>query len=256
MEELIVYRSYDNFDRCQELVHLLTQNDIPFETEQIQKAENQPFKGSYSGNLLFIVKIKKADLERANTLYEFSLAKTEDHYFSHFSNNELEQVLIDSEEWAAGDILIAHLLLAQRNIKPDESKLEFERMKKREVFHVPQKGNTLNILLAFLLPYFAFAVLILHAPFLFCFFFALAGGAIGINFRFNYRRDGEGTKYTYYDARTRQWGFYAWLHAFVIIAFLIYTGISSHPKPGNDKSCLPLGKAAFIFFPPSAGAGT
>ncbi len=231
-EQLIVYRSYENFDRCEELTRLLNQNNIPFELEQYQKSQSDPFTGGYSGNLQFIVKLRQADFGRVNTLYESAPAEIAGHYFLQFSNQELEKVLIDSEEWSPGDIQVARLILLQRNAVPDENKLEILRMKKREEFYAPKKGNTLNILLAFGLPYFCIPVLILHAPLLFCYSFAFSGFAIGMNFKYNYRRDKEGTKFSYYDARTRQCGFFAVLHALLMGGVLICWGIASsfqHP---------------------------
>ena len=115
-QQLIVYRSYDNFDRCAELTSLLNQHNIPFETEQFQKSKDELFTGRYSGALQFIVKISPTDLSRANTLYEYSLATTENHSFHLLSNKELEGVLVDSEEWADGDIHI-HLSVQDTTVR-------------------------------------------------------------------------------------------------------------------------------------------
>jgi hypothetical protein len=235
-QQLIVYRSYDNFDRCAELTSLLNQHNIPFETEQFQKSKDELFTGRYSGALQFIVKISPTDLSRANTLYEYSLATTENHSFHLLSNKELEGVLVDSEEWAAGDIHMARLILAKRNIRPDEKKLELARMQKREEFCAPETGHPLNIALAFLLPYFCIPVLLLHAPLFFSFFLAGSGFAIGLYFKSNYRRDKEGTRYAQYCARTRKWGLLAMIHALMFVLTLLYLEMKSNSVASNTNT--------------------
>lgn len=120
MDEFQLYQSYSSAQVAQPLLTLLQQNGIPFDASTDTGGPN--FDPTFAHNTAystFMVKLSGADFERVRQLEEGlnadALASiSPDHYLFGFSDAELFDVLIKSDEWNSFDVAAAGQLLRQR----------------------------------------------------------------------------------------------------------------------------------------------
>lgn len=155
MENYSVFRKYPTLEQAQELIVLLEQNTI---TSQL--ADNiSPLDATFSGNTVqhqYEVKIHPSDFERANQLVD-ELAKheieqvAEDHYLFGFTNEELYEVLLKSDEWSEFDYALAQKILTQRGKSIDTDLLEGLKKTRLELLAKPETGQKPWIIAGYIL---------------------------------------------------------------------------------------------------------
>lgn len=145
MENYSVFRKYPTLEQAQELIGLLQKNNIA-----TQLADNiAPFDATFSGNTVqnqYEIKIQRSDFEKATQLVD-ELAENaieqvaEDHYLFDFTNEELYEVLIKSDEWSEFDYALAQKILTQRGKSIDKDLLEGLKKTRLELLAKPEENQ-------------------------------------------------------------------------------------------------------------------
>lgn len=136
IENFIAFRSFPTLIQAKELETLLKENNI----ETILGDNLPPIDITFSGSSLqnqYEVKIDASDFQKAELILEKqteNLLETvdPDYYLLSFTNEELYEILLNSDEWNVFDYKLAQKLLNERGktIDPDMlASLKKERLK-------------------------------------------------------------------------------------------------------------------------------
>ena len=114
---------------AQELVDLLEENQIEFERKESALNDHAVYMGSNPFDTEITISIPNTDFERADEILAKESKKTfdqitPDYYLLEFSNEELLEIIMKSDEWSAFDFELAKHLLEQRGEKIDAEKIE------------------------------------------------------------------------------------------------------------------------------------
>lgn len=127
-EAFSIFRKYSNLEQAQELKMLLSNNNI----ESILDNNIPPVDVTFIGNTLnheFEVRIKATDFNKAEAILnnheDISLEEVDkDYYLFNFSNEELYDVLLKSDEWSAFDYSLTQKILTNREQSIDKNLLD------------------------------------------------------------------------------------------------------------------------------------
>jgi hypothetical protein len=158
------FQKFSNKNLALELGSFLEQNKIDFELEDNSPRLDASF-GSGDFSKEYAIKIAKADFEQANRLLiEMSVNDLEgidkDYYLFAFTDQELLDIIVTSDEWSKFDFMLAQKLLRERGkeISSDEvEKLQNDRLSE---LAKPERTQSAAIFAGY--------------------FFALMGGLLGI----------------------------------------------------------------------------
>ncbi|GGG30230.1 hypothetical protein GCM10011344_33950 [Dokdonia pacifica] len=135
-EQYAIFRKFPNLELATELKELLENHNIP-----CLLGDNVPSVDvTFSGNTLqheVEVRIPQEDFETATKLLEKNAKNIineidRDYYLFDFTNEELYEILLKSDEWSAFDYTLAQNILLERGKPVDESllnSLKNERLK-------------------------------------------------------------------------------------------------------------------------------
>lgn len=135
-ENYSIFKKFPTLEQANELKELLNDNGI----ESIL-ADNIPSVDiTFSGNTLqneFEVRIKQSDFKKAGEILENKAENLidqidKDYYLFEFTNEELYEILLKSDEWNAFDYTLAQKILKQRGKSVDKellNSLKNERLK-------------------------------------------------------------------------------------------------------------------------------
>jgi hypothetical protein len=126
-EAFSIFRKYSNLEQAQELKMLLSNNNI----ESILDDNIPPVDVTFIGNTLnheFEVRIKATDFNKAEAILnnheDIALEEVDkDYYLLNFSNEELCDVLLKSDEWSAFDYSLTQKILTNREQSIDKNLL-------------------------------------------------------------------------------------------------------------------------------------
>jgi hypothetical protein len=145
--EFITYQKFNDIELANELIAVLSENDIPYTMEE----EAPVFDPSFSFKEIvteYAVKINAGDFERVNQL----LAESEkdnvnnadkDYYLFSFTDAELMEVITKADEWSAFDNQLAQKIMADRgkSITDEQiSRIKEERIEELKKPDAPQTG--------------------------------------------------------------------------------------------------------------------
>jgi hypothetical protein len=127
-EAFSIFRKYSNLEQAQELKMLLSNNNI----ESILDDNIPPVDVTFIGNTLnheFEVRIKATDFNKAEAILnnheDIALEEVDkDYYLFNFSNEELYDVLLKSDEWSAFDYSLTQKILTNREQSIDKNLLD------------------------------------------------------------------------------------------------------------------------------------
>lgn len=136
IEKFNVFRSFPTLAQAQELEVLLNENNI----STVLRDNIPPVDVTFSGSTLlnqYEVKISPLDFEKAEFILEGEAENLLDkidkeYYLFSFTNDELYEILIKSDEWNPFDYKLAQKLLINRGEKVDAkmlNSLKKERLK-------------------------------------------------------------------------------------------------------------------------------
>jgi hypothetical protein len=160
----ITFRKFNNKNLALELGSFLEENKIDFELE-----DNSPrLDASFGGGELskeYSVMIKKVDFQQANhLLLESSVNDFEDidkdYYLFTFTDEELLDIIVRSDEWSKFDFMLAQKLLTERGKEISRAEVEKLQIDRLNELAKPERTQSAAIFAGY--------------------FFALMGGVLGI----------------------------------------------------------------------------
>jgi len=135
-EEYSIFKQFPTIEQAKEVQLLLNENNI----ETVIGDNAPPVDITFTGDTLrneIEIRIKQSDFEKAHIIIEkeneISIEDVDqDYYLLQFTNEELYEILLKSDEWGAFDYSLAQKLLIQRGKSVDKellSALKKERIK-------------------------------------------------------------------------------------------------------------------------------
>ncbi|HIC31230.1 MAG TPA: hypothetical protein EYO76_04860, partial [Flavobacteriaceae bacterium] len=135
-ENYSIFRSFPSVGLAVELQNLLSKNGVDYEL-----ADNLPSVDvTFSGNTVndkFEIRIDPKDFEKAENILEKDAENIineidPDYYLFQFTNDELYEILLKSDEWNAFDYTLAQKILTERGKSIDKdllNSLKTQRLK-------------------------------------------------------------------------------------------------------------------------------
>ncbi|WP_347923681.1 hypothetical protein [Pontimicrobium sp. SW4] len=135
-ENYSIFRKFSTLEQATELKDLLNENGI----ESILADNVPPVDVTFSGSTLnnqVEIRIKQSDFKKAEEILEKNAEELidqidKDYYLFEFTDEELYEVLLKSDEWNAFDYTLAQKILKQRGKSVDKellNSLKNERLK-------------------------------------------------------------------------------------------------------------------------------
>ena len=126
-ENYSIFRKFWTLEQATELKNLLNENGI----ESILADNIPPLDVTFSGSTLnnqFEIRIKQSDFKKAEEILEENAEELidqidKDYYLFEFTDEELYEVLLKSDEWNAFDYTLAQKILKQRGKSVDKDLL-------------------------------------------------------------------------------------------------------------------------------------
>lgn len=121
MPEFLTYSKYYNVEDAEDITQLLYKNGIQFLLQKDKELLDKIYIGD-SIDPMIVLKIQSNDFEKVNRLLKEDAKRQvatlpTDYYLLHFTNEELQNVLTNPNDWNAFDQGIAEELLTKRNVE-------------------------------------------------------------------------------------------------------------------------------------------
>lgn len=219
--KFLTFQQFNDPALAEELVDLLAENHIAYETEEEQVVVNPLTAINNELTMVYRVRINAGDFSRVTQLlkerddqYINNVAK--DYYLFDFTNDELTEILEKEDEWSSFDYELAKKILRDRGIAVDDRKLAVMKAARLEELRMPERSNTVWLYIGY--------------------FFAFLGGVLGLFIGWHLARHKktlpDGEQVYAYSENDRKHGrviFYISLVCFVIaIALRIFTEARYH----------------------------
>src|SRR5476651_2380419 len=110
--EFLTFRKFNDPALASDLIALLDENHIEYQTEQNSLVGNPLLVSGGEATEEWTIKLRQPDFDKVNTLLVADEAKAideveKDYYLFDFTNEELREVLIKADEWSAFDFALA-----------------------------------------------------------------------------------------------------------------------------------------------------
>ncbi len=145
-ETYSIFRTFSNIEQVTELQNALTENDIKTIIDDNSPPVDVTFTGGGAINHKIEVRIKPSDFKKAEKILE-QLAKQNlndidpDYYLFDFSDEELYDILLRSDEWNKFDYTLAQKLLKDRGKNVDEALLKALKKQRLEELAKPDENQ-------------------------------------------------------------------------------------------------------------------
>lgn len=135
MEEFIEYQRFQTLKDASFLIDLLDANQIIFKIDDsttrfdVAATTNNPLEGG------IVVLIRPADKKRVDQI-NFKTTETasiDDHYMYSLSDNDIIDIIVNSEGWTKEELILAKEISKQRNLKPTAELIKSLRKDKEAV---------------------------------------------------------------------------------------------------------------------------
>ena len=164
IENFIAFRTFPTLNQAKELEALLNKNNI----KNVLADNIAPVDITFSGSTVknqYEIQIYSADFEKAETILEKEIENTldqidDDYYLLSFTNEELYEVILNSDEWNIFDYKLAQKILANRGKTMDTEMLATLKNERLKILSKPEENQKPWIIAGYL--------------------FAFLGGGIGI----------------------------------------------------------------------------
>ncbi|MGY3055760.1 hypothetical protein ACVWYG_003986 [Pedobacter sp. UYEF25] len=146
--QFLTYQKFNDKLLANELAQTLTANNVEFVFED----SSPHFDPSFANNETskeYLIKLQKPDFEKADEVLMNLSAKdidavSPDHYLFNFTDDELKDLLLKSDEWSKYDYLLAQKILDNRGYKIDEkaiNKIKEQRIEELSKAEKSQKNS-------------------------------------------------------------------------------------------------------------------
>ncbi len=157
-ESFSVFRKYPTLGQVKELEVLLHEHEIVTQiTDNIAPIDSS-FTGSMAQNQ-YELKISIVDFEKAEKVLEDHAENSlievgEDHYLFGFSDDELYEILLKSDEWSELDYMLARKILTQRGKAIDTELLKALKRQRLELLAKPDENQKPWIIAGYIFAFF------------------------------------------------------------------------------------------------------
>lgn len=145
--EFLTFRKFDDPALASDLITLLDENHIEYQTEQNSLVGNPLLVSGGEANNEWTIKLRQPDFDKVNTLLVADETQAidgveKDYYLFDFTNEELRDVLIKADEWSAFDFALARKILTDRGISIDDKEIEIIKNYRLETLKEPEKAQS------------------------------------------------------------------------------------------------------------------
>lgn len=203
------FRKVSTLEEANEIKEILEKDNISVWISKDEGNLDVVLSGEVNPNK-FEVLIEAADREKAEYIF-LTLAKDElnhvptDYYLFSFTDDELQQVIIEKDEWNEFDILLSEKILNDRGVKFNSEELKLKQEDRKKELSKPEGGQ-----LAWLI---------------FGYIFAFGGGFIGLLLGYNIwqakNKLPDGSKVYAYNENVRKHGKIIFIISLVIFPITI-----------------------------------
>jgi hypothetical protein len=156
--QFLTYQKFSDKTLADELMETLTSNKIEFLFEDATPHFDHTFANNQTNNE-YLVKLKSSDFEKADNILTALSSKDlnavdQDHYLFDFTDEELRDILLKSDEWSKYDYLLAQKILQDRGHKIDTEKIKALKEKRIEELATPDKNQKLSIVAGYVFAMF------------------------------------------------------------------------------------------------------
>jgi hypothetical protein len=143
--KLAVYKRFQEVELAQEFEATLKENNIECQLVDNSQAVDITFTGNTLQNEIQLL-IKQSDFEAADRVLENEAVKMydqvdKDYYLFEFSNEELYEILLKSDEWSSFDYKLAQKLLSERGQEVNEALLNTLKKQRLDDLSKPEEGQ-------------------------------------------------------------------------------------------------------------------
>ena len=143
----VEYQRFIDSQSVKDMVEILETNAIPYELENYETAFNPLFARATADSLNreYCLKIRKHDFSKLETILN-ELSKIElgnadpDYYLFSFTNEQLQEIIINKDEWNQYDFLLAKQILGERGFKITDEMIESYKKARIEKLSEPEKS--------------------------------------------------------------------------------------------------------------------
>lgn len=156
-DNFVSYKKYSNLEQALELKQILENNEIDVVLTDNVAPVDITFSGSTVQNQVEI-KIKPTDFAKADTVLKNETSKyldeiDKDYYLFQFTNNELYEILLKSDEWGEFDYNLAQKILKDRGKSVDEDMLFSLKRQRLEELAKPEASQKGWIVVGYILTF-------------------------------------------------------------------------------------------------------
>jgi len=153
--EFLTFRKFNDPALASDLIALLDENNIEYETEQNSLVGNPLLVSGGEATEEWTIKLRQPDFDKVNTLLVADEAKAideveKDYYLFDFTNEELKDVLIKADEWSAFDFALARKLLKERGINIDDREIETIKNERIDELKKPEESQTSWVVIGYI----------------------------------------------------------------------------------------------------------
>lgn len=157
-KQFLTYQKFIYKSQATDFVELLKANSIDFLLED----DSMNFDPSFANNKInaeYVIKIKKQDFEKLDAiLTKISASPLDtvdvDYYLLNFTNEELINLLIKSDEWSKHDYLLAQEILKSRGQEINDELLATYKKQRIEELSKPEGHQKGTIIAGYILAFF------------------------------------------------------------------------------------------------------
>lgn len=207
MNEFKTFMSLTDTSQVDEILSIFEKYKLDFKTQDTSK-DFDPSMAYNKANDSFLIMLKQQDFEKASQLLEENLKFNIDdispeHPFFTYNRNELEDVIINNEDFHPLDVRFAKYLMQKNVYELNEIKIKSAKNEKNKNEIQHEKSNFMTLFLGYFL----------------CFFGGLAGLAIALYILFGKKTLKDGAKIYVYPITDRLHGLFMILLAIVTTVF-------------------------------------
>lgn len=198
-ESFSIFRIFAYSEQAEELKNILNENNIQAEVGDNLPPVDITFSGSTVQNQ-YEVRIHHSDFEKAEQVIKNQLGNIldqidKDYYLFEFSNGELYEILINSDEWNVFDYELSKKILTERGKSIDEDLLQGLKDERLKLLAKPEEDQTTWIISGYIFTFLGGFLGIIIGYFLFTSKKTLPNGQKVYTYSENNRKHG---KYMFY----------------------------------------------------------
>lgn len=153
-KSFVEFQRFSSKTELEKVIKILAENNIEYIIEDVS-VNLDPVLSSNKLGLEFLLKIEQVNFEKANKIldefYSFEIDEIEnDYYLFSFSDDELLEVIIKSDEWNKFDVQLAQKILRLKG--KGLSNLEIDKIRAQRIIELskPEKKQSIWIFVGYI----------------------------------------------------------------------------------------------------------